>query len=116
LNHFLEFVKYGGKIKIAIPVAKDVEKEIEQKRPVFAITTTNFLTDFKLKTGPKKSQFNSHFNIVTGIDGKFIYVNDPLPDKRGGQQKYKISDYFFGIYANAYSAADNASLMLIKKV
>lgn len=62
-----------------------------------------------------KAIFNFHFNIITGIDEKHIYVNDPMWDYRGGEQKYEINDFMYAIYASTYGDLDNASIMKIKK-
>jgi hypothetical protein len=108
IEKFTEFMKKGGKIKVKIPMIEDVKEEIDQKRPVCALLTSNFLSG-------KQPIFNFHFNIITGYDDKNIYVNDPLWDERGGKKKYAIQDFFYGLYASAYGDADNASLMKVKK-
>ena len=95
LEYFIEFLEKGGKIKIKIPTKEDIIEEINQKRPVCALLTSNFLKG-------DKPVFNFHFNLVTGIDDKFVYVNDSLWDERGGKHKYLIDDFFYGIYAGAY--------------
>jgi len=70
--------------------------------------TTNFIYG-------KEPKFNFHFNIITGIDDKYVYVNDPLPDSRGGKKKYTKKDFFYGLYASAYGDLDNVSLLLVRK-
>ena len=109
LRFFVKFMESGGGIKVAIPSAGDVREEIKNKRPLGALLTSNYLLG-------NEPCFNFHFNLVTGIDEKFIYVNDPLLDKRGGKQKFKIDDYFYGIYASAYAELDNACLMKVRKI
>jgi len=108
LQYFLDFLEKGGKLKLKIPDQEDVREEIENKRPMGSLLTSNFL---------KGSQniFNFHFNLITGIDDKFIYVNDPLWDERGGSHQYSINDFFFGLYASAYGDLDNCCLLKIKK-
>ncbi len=106
LQHFLDFLKAGGKINIKIPDETDLREEISHERPVGALLTTNFLHN-------KKANFNFHFNIVTGIDEKNVFVNDP---DMQGEQKYLIKDFFYGIYASAAGDIDNASLIKIRKI
>jgi len=68
---------------------------------------------FDSKDSPK---FSLHFNVITGIDDKYIYVNDPDWGKPfGGKHKHKIEHYLYAIHASAQSSVDNACLMLIKK-
>jgi hypothetical protein len=105
---FKEFLEAGGKLNLRIPDIDDIKKEISNKRPLGALITSNFLLY-------DKPSFNFHFNIITGIDNKFIYVNDSLPDKRGGKHKYKINDFMYAIYASAHGDLDNASIIKIKK-
>ncbi|GIU69561.1 MAG: hypothetical protein KatS3mg002_0797 [Candidatus Woesearchaeota archaeon] len=107
LGYFKEFLKFGGNIDVKIPDEKDIIDEIKSKRPLAALMTTNFLYG-------KDPLFNFHFNVITGIDESYIYVNDPLWDERGGEKKYEKKDFFYGLYASAYADLDNASLMIIK--
>lgn len=110
LDYYEKFFKKGGMLKVKIPNTEDIKKEISQGRPLIALMTTNFLYDVK------KRKFNFHFNVITGIDGKYIYANDPLPDKRGGKKKYPIEDFLYGVYASSYGDLDNASFLKIKKL
>jgi len=71
--------------------------------------TTNFIYS-------DKPVFNFHFNVVTGIDDNYVYVNDPLWDGRGGKNKYTITEFLYGLYASAYGDLDNASLIKIKPI
>ena len=109
LDYYIEFLNEGGKLKVKIPDAKDVLEEIKNKRPLGALLTTNFLSN-------SKPCLNFHFNVITGIDDKFVYVNDPLPDFRGGEKKYLIEDFFFGLHASCYGDIDNGSLIKVKKI
>ena len=77
-------------------------------RPLGALITSNFLLF-------DKASFNFHFNLITGIDNEFIYVNDPMWDYRGGKHKYPINDFMYAVYASAHGDLDNASIMKIKK-
>ncbi|MGV8150138.1 MAG: cysteine peptidase family C39 domain-containing protein [Candidatus Woesearchaeota archaeon] len=111
LEYFIEFINAGGSIKIKIPDETDIEKELLERRPLGAALTTNFMYQ---KT--KKISFNSHFQIITGIDETYVHVNDPIPDETGGRQKFHKKDFFYGLYASAYADLDNASLMIIKRL
>jgi hypothetical protein len=108
LNFFIRFVKKGGKLTVKVPVKKDLIKEISEGRPVCALITSNFLLF-------DKAGFNFHFNVITGIDNKYVYVNDPVPDYRGGKQKYALDDFFFALHSSAHGDLDNASLMKVRK-
>lgn len=108
IGYFQEFSKAGGKINVKIPSLEDITKEIKSGRPLGAALTSNFLTNSQPK-------FNFHFNLITGYDDKYIYVNDPQCDNNGGAKKYLINDFFYGVYASAHGDLDNASLILIKK-
>jgi len=107
LKHFIDFMHANGKIKVKIPNKEDITEEIKEKRPVCALMTSNFLKG-------KKPSFNFHFNLITGIDDEFIYANDSLPDERGGQNKYLIPDFFYGLYCSAYGDVDNACLIKVR--
>lgn len=106
LKFSLEFMKAGGKIEVKIPDADDIKNEINNKRPVIAVLASNIFEGVKPK-------FNLHFNVITGSEGDYIFVNDSLWDHRGGKKKYLISDFLYSIYASAYSCCDNASLLKI---
>jgi uncharacterized protein YvpB len=108
LKFFKEFIEIGGKLTIKIPTVEDIKEELFNDRPLGALVTSNFLLF-------DKAIFNFHFNIITGIDEKYIYANDPMWDYRGGKQKYEINDFIYAIYASAYGDLDNASIMKIKK-
>lgn len=105
---FLDFINAGGKVNVKIPDQDDIRSEIKNGKPVMAWATTNILYP-----NVKKARFNSHANVITGIDNKYLYVNDPLWDSRGGKKKYPFSEFLYAIYASAYGAADNAAIMKI---
>ncbi len=107
LRFFIEFIRKGGKVIVKIPTIEDIREEILNKKPLGAIITSRFLL-------ARVPSFNFHFNVITGIDGKYIYVNDPLWDYRGGKHRYEINDFMYALYASAYGDSDNASLMKIK--
>ncbi|NCQ82697.1 hypothetical protein GW750_08145 [bacterium] len=73
LKYFIEFLKNGGNVTVKIPGVVDIKKSIKQRSPLIALLTTLFLTEIE-------PEFNFHFNVVTGIDKDFVYLNDPLPD------------------------------------
>jgi hypothetical protein len=108
LNYFVEFLKNGGKVKVKIPGVDDIQKGIKEKTPMIALLTTNFLTELE-------PEFNFHFNVITGIDKDFVYLNDPSPNQDGGRKKCRINDFLFGLYAASYGDLDNGSLLKISK-
>jgi len=107
IGHFIEFLSVGGKVRAKRPTEDDIVSEISQGRPVGALLTTNFLSEVEPK-------FNFHFNLVTGIEGELVYVNDPMWDERGGKKAYPIEDFFFGLYASSYGDLDNGCLILAR--
>lgn len=107
LGHFIEFLSAGGKVRAKRPAKEDIVSEIGQGRPVGALLTTNFLSE-------EEPKFNFHFNLVTGIDGDLVYVNDPMWDERGGKKTYPIDDFFFGLYASSYGDLDNGCLIIAR--
>lgn len=107
---FLDFIKAGGKVNVKIPDQDDIRSEIKNGRPMIASATTNILY-----TNAKKARFNDHANVITGIDGRYVYANDPLWDRRGGKKKYTISEFLYAMYTGAYCSADNAAIMKISR-
>jgi hypothetical protein len=108
LKFSLQFLKDGGKITVKIPTSKDIREEILAKRPSIALLTSNFLSS-------EKPRFNFHFNVISGIDANFIYVNDPLDDKRGGKHQYLIKDFIFGMHAATYNDLENPCLIKVQR-
>ncbi len=108
LQYFIEFLDTGGTITVRIPSVDDIHSEIVQKRPIAALLTSNFLAG-------KKPDFNFHFNVIAGLDTTQVYVNDPLPDSRGGKKKYRIADFLFGVHASSFGDIDNGCFMKIRK-
>ncbi|MDE1848374.1 MAG: hypothetical protein KGH61_05525, partial [Candidatus Micrarchaeota archaeon] len=107
-KYYIEYLRLGGRIRIRIPSKSDIEGEIRAGRPTIVPLTSKFLRWHK-------PRFNSHFNVVTGIDRKMIYVNDPVADSSGGRKTHNADDFMFGIYANAFGAADNCSIIKIRR-
>ncbi len=107
ISHYRDFLRKGGVINVKIPMHKDIEEEIKNKRPILVELTTNFLLG--LRRG-----FNFHFNVITGIDEEYIYVNDPLEDV--GEQKYPIQNFMFGMYASSHGSPDEGCLMKVRKL
>jgi hypothetical protein len=111
LKLLIDFVNSGGKLDVRVPDRSDIIEEIKKERPLIAILTSNFL--YKTQELPS---FNFHFNVVTGIDKDYVYVNDPIPEESmGGKRKYLINEFLFGVYASAHGAFDWAALIKIKK-
>lgn len=108
LDYFIGFMTEGGKIKAKVPDKKDLLKEIRKKRPVLALLTANFLSG-------SKPDFDFHYNVITGIGGKYVHANDPRGDERGGKKRYLIPDFLFGVHASAYGDLDNACLITARK-
>lgn len=104
LGHFLDYLRQGGRVKVKIPDYKDVQSEIRSDRPVGALLTSNFLNS-------NKPSFNFHFNLITGIDAQYVYVNDPWPGQTGGRKKHRINEFFYGIYSSMYGDLDNGCLI-----
>ncbi len=74
---------------------------------MIALLTTWFLDQ-------SEPAFNSHFNVITGIDDRLVYANDPLGGRDGGRMQYPVGDFFFGLFASAQGDPDNASLLIAK--
>jgi len=111
LEHFIEFVKAGGKLTPRVPTVEDMREEIVAKRPLISLLTHQFLYKSRMKP-----QFTFHFHVITGVDSQSVYVNDPdWEEEFGGQRKHRINDYLYAIYASAYGALDNASIMKVKR-
>lgn len=110
LEHFIAFVQAGGKIIPQIPGAAEMKKEIAAKRPVVSLLTHWFLHDSGL---PPRLTF--HFNVITGIDARNIFVNDPdWGEPFGGKHQFSIDEYLYAVYASAYGAIDNASFLKVR--
>lgn len=107
VDQFIQFVEAGGTLTPRIPTAEDIREETSEKRPVLC-----HLTHWFLQPNNKDTCFTFHFNIITGLDGEKIFVNDPdLEQKR----VYNVNDYLYAIYAGASGAIDNACLLKVKK-
>ncbi|MFH1431975.1 MAG: C39 family peptidase [archaeon] len=108
LFYFIDFLKMGGSIKVKIPDKEDILVEIKEKRPLMALMTSNFLV------GPNPN-FDFNFNVITGIDERYVYVNDPSWNEHGGKQKHNVADFLYGVYVSSYGDLDNGCLIKIKK-
>ena len=108
LRYFIDFLKMGGTIKVKIPCKDDINGEINEKRPLLALMTSNFLVG-------AKPNFDFNFNVVTGIDDKYVYVNDPSWNEHGGKQKHIVTDFIYGVHASSYGDLDNGCLIKVKK-
>lgn len=110
LEHFIAFVQAGGSIHPHIPNTEDIKRQLAAKRPLICL-----LTPWFLHKNTMRPRFSFHFNVISGIDGKNIYVNDPdWGTKLGGRLKHEIKSYLYAIYASAFGAIDNASFIKIK--
>ncbi|RYM06501.1 hypothetical protein EWH99_02575 [Sporolactobacillus sp. THM7-7] len=68
-----------------------VEEQIQKKRPVWAIVTSNYgyvpksqWMTWETKEGTMQITFREHAVLITGFDKQHVYVNDPLD---GGKNK-----------------------------
>ena len=109
VKFLLDFVNAGGKVNVKIPDQDDIRSEIKNKRPILT-----FVTTYILYPTASKARFNSHANVITGIDDRYVYVNDPL-EQEGGRKRYLISEFLYAMYAGAYVTADSAAIMKISK-
>ena len=106
LKYFVEFMEAGGRIKIKIPGVDDIQNSLKNGSPLIALLTSLFLIE-------KTPKFDLHFNVITGLSGNHIYINDPRPGKKGGKKKYLINNFLFGVHASSYADLDNGSLLKI---
>ncbi len=109
LRYLIDFMNDGGKICVEIPRGSNIVSEIKHNRPVISLLTSNFLIG-------KDVKFNFHYNVITGIDSKQVYVNDPLWDYRGGRHAYSIEDYLYGVHTSTKGDLDDGCLLKIKKL
>jgi len=58
---------------------------------------------------------NFHASVATGMDDKYVYVNDPLPNKHGGKVKYKKDEFLYAMYGVLAADLDNSTFTLVKK-
>ena len=107
-EYFLEFINTWWKLTADIPSKEDIQEEISQNRPVIALMTSRFLTS-------STPWFNAHFNVITWIDDKYMYINDPMPKTFGWKKKYPTETYMYAIHASAHTDIDSASIMKIRK-
>lgn len=105
LRYFIDFMKKGGKIRVAIPDRAYIQKNISSALPMIALGTTNFLT----RDTPG---YNFHFTVITGIDDEKITINDPGYEY-GGEKNILINDLLFALHASSYGDFDNGSLLTI---
>ena len=105
-QHLIDFIDKGGTYRLKVPDADDIKYELSQKRPLISLMTTRYLHGL---TG-----FNFHFNVITGLSGDMISVNDPAWDICGGQHTLLLDTYLYAMHASAFGDLDNDSLLLIK--
>ena len=109
LRYFIDFLKIGGTIKVKSPCKDDISGEINEKRSVLALLTSNFLVG-------AKPNFDFNFNVVRGIDDKYVYVNDPSRNEHGGKQKHIVADFIYGVHASSYGDMDNGCLIRVMRI
>ena len=107
LKYFLEFMEAGGMIKVKVPGAGDIKNALNKNRPLIALITQGFLLD-------KEPNFNFHFNVVTGVSGDSVYLNDPDSDHEG-KQKYSMTDFLYALHSSVHGDLDNGSLLVIRR-
>lgn len=97
LEHFINFVRAGGTLKIEIPKTEDIVSEISNNRPVLIPISHWFL--HKNEMLPR---YSIHFNIVKGYDSQNFTVNDPDFGKAfGGQHDIEKDLLMYAIYVSA---------------
>ncbi len=129
-NTFPELIKFlelGGELVIDYPKRSHIQEALANGNPIIAVLTTWFLAKqtFEGEKDRVRGFFNSHFNVITGLDGDRIFVNDPEffePDfqkskinggyELGGPQNYNVDDYLFGIYTNIGQDLDNGAIII----
>lgn len=107
LNYLIDFLRAGGKISVKVPTESDVRSEIAHHRPLLANLTSDFF--FKLSL----PRFNFHYNVITGIDKEYVYVNDPGWGAYGGRNKHKIADFIYAVSAITHNGIFEGYLMKI---
>jgi len=108
LNFFLKYQEHGGKIDVKIPDMTDIMGEIKNNRPLITLFTSHFLTELN-------PDFDFHYNVITGFDKRYLYLNNPYSDNRGGKKKYLIDNFFYGLYSSVYADLDNGCFLKLKK-
>lgn len=80
--------KYAGvrAVNLTNSPFTDLLKEISQGKPVWVITTVNFVpvSDFETWNTPQgkiQITFSEHSVVITGYDDHYIYINNPYGDK-----------------------------------
>ncbi|MES2225613.1 MAG: C39 family peptidase [Patescibacteria group bacterium] len=106
IKEYITYLKQGGVLTVKIPDVRDIQEEIRSKRPLLAELTSNWLLGLRRNV-------NFHFNVITGIDAKYAYVNDPLWHSAGGKKRYPIADYLFALHASSYGSPDEGCLMKV---
>jgi len=107
LDYFIAFMNEGGKVKQDTG-QKGYLQRAEEQKACAGLADSQFLSG-------AKADFDFHYNVITGIEGKYVHANDPKWDERGGKKKHLLSDLLFGIYASAYGDLDNACLITARK-
>ena len=105
IEHYLKFLDNGGNIKIKIPKKEDIQKSINNGLPIISLMTSSFLFG--------DIDFNFHFNVVTGYNKNYLFVNDPLQEYEGCKdKKIPIDQFLFGIHSSCFNCYDNGSIII----
>lgn len=111
IDHFIKFVKDGGKITPRIPIDNDIETELTASRPVLVPLSHWFL--HKTKMLPR---FSVHFNVVCGMNKNNFTVNDPdFGNDFGGAHDIEKKLLMYSIYVSAKGGIDDACIMKISQ-
>ncbi len=109
-RQFLAFIEAGGIVYPRIPDAATIKREIGAKRPLLCVLSHWFLHPLHAP------RFTFHFNVITGINKKTMFANDPdFGEPFGGNHAHPLDAYLYAIHVSAHGAIDNASLLLVKR-
>ncbi|MBI4087104.1 hypothetical protein HY416_03970 [Candidatus Kaiserbacteria bacterium] len=100
-----KFLEKGGNLIIEIPNAKHVRAAIDAKRPIIALL-------YGKAMGSNEGTF--HFVVVTGYDGKHVFINNPYP-KSKRQWKCPMDTFLYAVHSSSVGYIDNATLLIISK-
>lgn len=112
IEHFIEFVKEGGKVIPHVPSHEDIASELAADRPVLVPLSHWFL--HKTSMLPR---FSIHFNVVAGMDEENFIVHDPdWGNDFGGIHTINKDLLMYAVYVSAKGGVDDACIMKIKHV
>ena len=111
MRMFIDFLQKGGNLVVKIPSAEDISREITHKRPLIALLQNGA---WYTRSADRPFSDIFHMVVVTGLDDKFIYFNDPHA-QHGGSSKSTHTEFFYALYSSALADPDNASLITVEK-